>query len=176
MPNNNERDAKGKRGLKCLSFQQPYAAMIALGIKTVECRTRKVKAPIKNLVVCASKTASIFNPIPALPYGYAMALVDVVDCVPFNKEHLKAAMMSQTPDRDSYAYLLENPRLIVPHPVHASASFFYVDFVPQIIEPTAESYVQHVLPVSQDGPEDFKEDILYLLFDNPDEFWDVFEL
>lgn len=172
----NGKDAADKPGFKCLSFQQPYAAMIALGIKTVECRTRKVKAPIKDLVVCASKTSRIFGAIPALPYGYAMALVDVVDCVPFTKEHLNAAMMSQMPDEGSYAYLLENPRLIIPHPVHASASFFYEDFEPQIIESTTESYREHVLPISQDGPEEIKEDILYLLFESSDELWDVFEL
>jgi hypothetical protein len=130
-----------EKGMKALSFQQPYATEIMLGVKTIECRTRKVKTPIKNLVVCSSKTANAFYPIPGLAYGFAMALVDVVDCVPFTKKHLDAADMEEMPAKESYVWILENPRPIKPFSVHATASFFYVqdDIIPVTIG-TANDY------------------------------------
>ena len=165
------------KGVKCLSFQQPYASMIAAGIKTVECRSRKIKTPVKDLVVCASKTAKVFPKIDGLVYGYAIGLVDVVDCVPFEEKHLKPAMMSQMPDKDSYAWILENPRMIVPHPVKASAGFFYTDFTPDVIDTDIETYEQIVLPLAHTSDDtDAFGAILYCLFEYPEGFWQMFEL
>ena len=151
------------KGVKCLSFQQPYASMIAAGIKTVECRSRK--------------TAKVFPKIDGLVYGYAIGLVDVVDCVPFEEKHLKPAMMSQMPDKDSYAWILENPRMIVPHPVKASAGFFYTDFTPDVIDTDIETYEQIVLPLAHTSDDtDAFGAILYCLFEYPEGFWQMFEL
>lgn len=166
-----------KRGMKCLSFQQPYAMMIAAGIKTVECRSRKIKTPIRDLVVCASKTAKIFQPIDGLAYGYAIGLIDVVDCLPFQKKHLNSAMMTQMPDDGSNAWILENPRMIVPYPVKASASFFYTDFEPDIIDTNRNSYEKNILPVAYNsGDQEMEEGILYCLFEDQGSLWDLFEL
>jgi hypothetical protein len=82
----------------------------------------------------------------------------------------------EMPAKKSYAYLLENPQPIVPHPVHASASFFYDDSDPQVIEPTFESYMEHVYPVALEGSRDDEVCILYLLFNDSSEFWNAFEL
>lgn len=129
-------ETKGDRAArhKALSFQQPWATLIMLGQKTVECRTRNVHTPIENLVVCASKTASQFYPFPGLAYGYAIALVDVADCVPFERKHLKAACMDGMPNTGANAWILENARPIVPFEVHASASFFYVEHALQLAD------------------------------------------
>ena len=129
--------------LKALSFQQPYATLIATGRKTVECRTRNIKTPIKDLVICASKTASAYYPISGLVYGYAIGLVDVIGCEPYKKKHGQAAMMSGMPDKKSNAWLLENARLIRPFPVKATASFFYVEHEIEVIPTTQEAYLKH---------------------------------
>lgn len=114
------------KGTKALAFQQPWASLIMTGAKTVECRSRNIKTPVRDLLVCASKTASHFLPFPGLAYGYAMALVDVVDCIPFREEHLEGACMEEMPAEGDKAWILENPRPVKPFPVHATASFFYV--------------------------------------------------
>lgn len=139
---------------KALAFQEPYATLITLGLKTVECRSKRVKEPIKDLIVCASKTARIFYPIPTLVYGYAIGLVDVVDCVPFTKEHLPAAMMSDMPDKESYAWILENARMVKPFEVKASVGFFKVDHSIDVISTGKDSYREYFLPIShsQDEP------------------------
>lgn len=162
------------KGVKCLSFQQPYATMIATGVKTVECRSRKIVTPIKNLVVCGSKTAKDFYPLPGLAYGYAIGMVDVVDCVPFKPEHLDAALMTDMPAKDCYAWILENPRLIEPYPVHASASFFYTDFEPKVIESSADSYIEHFAELSQEGDDDLAAAIIWGMFEERDLLWEIF--
>lgn len=162
--------------MKCLSFQQPYASMIIVGAKSVECRSRKINTPVKDLVVCASKTARFYAPVPGMVYGYAIGMIDIVDCVPFNKKHLKKAMMSKMPEEGNYAYILENPRMIVPRPVKASASFFHVDFEPEIINPDKDTYRKYMLPIAQTGDKDYIEDILYMMFDDHNDFWFGFEL
>lgn len=165
------------KGVKCLSFQQPYATMIATGIKTVECRSRKIKTPIKDLVVCASKTAKIFPKMDGLVYGYAIGMVDVVDCVPFTRKHLKAAMMSYMPEGDSNAWILENPRLIVPRPVKATASFFYTDFTPEVIETHFDAYEKYMLPLAYDsGTPEFTAVMMDCLFNDPAGFWEILDL
>jgi hypothetical protein len=117
---------KETKGTKALAFQQPWATLIMTGEKTIECRSRNIKTPVKNLLGCASKTATAFLPFPGLAYGYAMALVDVVACVPFKKKHLEASCMEMMPGKEDNAWILENPRPVKPFPVHATASFFYV--------------------------------------------------
>lgn len=168
---------KTKKGMKCLSFQEPFATMIVTGAKTVECRSRNIKTPVKDLVVCASKTANVFSHIDGLAYGYAIGMVDVVDCVPFTEKHKKAAMMSMMPGPDDHAWILENPRMIVPQSVKASASFFYIDFTPQVIGNDLEMYIEHILPICWDsGDNEMKADVLYSFFGDQKLLWDLFEL
>lgn len=161
--------------MKCLSFQQPYATLIALGLKTVECRTRNIKTPIKDLVVCASKTASVYRPIDGFVYGYAIGLVNVVDCVPYKKKHGRAAMMSYMPDEKCNAWVLEDARLIKPFPVKASASFFYVDQVPEVLPTTLQAYLDYYSDAMCNNDE-LAIELATMLFETPDELWDIFDL
>lgn len=164
--NGAKRTARSKGNTKCLSFQEPYASFIVAGQKAIECRSRKINTPIKNLVVCSSKTPSIFEPIPGLTYGYAIGLVDVVDCVPISAEHIDAAMIDGMPDGEAYAWVLENPRMIKPFPVHASANFYYVDEAPEAINQSKEEYREKVLPKAYRGDADFEECVIDALFGN----------
>lgn len=161
---------------KALSFQEPYPTLITLGLKTIECRSKKVKEPIKDLVVCASKTARIFYHLPAFVYGYAICLVDVVDCVPFTEDHLEQAMMSQMPEKDSFAWILENPRMIKPFEVKASVGFFSVDQTPEVIPCTEDSYREYFLPIAYLEDEEATEYELELLFQHPEFIMEDFGL
>lgn len=161
---------------KALSFQEPYATLVALGLKTVECRTRRLKEPIKNLVVCASKTARIFYPLPGFVYGYAIGLVDVVDCVAFAKAHLKASMMSEMPEKESFAWILENARLIKPFPVKASVGFFKVDEDLEAIKTNEANYRKHFLPIAHHEDDESTEYSMELLFRTPEYIMEDFGL
>ena len=88
------------------------------------------------------KTASAFLPFPGLAYGYAMALVDVVDCIEFKRKHRKPALMDEMPPRGHHKWILENPRPLKPFPVKATASFFYVqDEIELVTIDSPEDYV-----------------------------------
>ena len=134
------RATAGKRaaheGTKALAFQEPWATLIATGVKTHEYRSRDIKTPVKDLVVCASKTPRDYEPIPGLCYGKAIALVDVTKCLR---------------TLDGYIWLLENPRLIRPFDVHASASFFYVQDEVVVLPNDREAYDELILPQAQPG-------------------------
>ena len=130
------------KGMKALAFQEPWATLIATGVKKHEYRSRAVKTPVKDLVVCASKTARDFYPIAGLCYGKAIALVDITRC---------------TRNADGYIWWLENPRLIRPFDVHASAAFFYVQDEIVTLPNNREAYEEFILPQAQPGdPDDVK--------------------
>lgn len=133
--------AKGSthEGMRALAFQEPWATLIATGVKKHEYRSWNVRTPIKDLVVCASKTARDYKPIAGLCYGKAIALVDVT------KTLLTTA---------GYVWFLENPRLIRPFDVHASASFFYVRDEVFVLPNGRESYEEFILPHAQEGDPD----------------------
>lgn len=165
---------------KALAFQEPYATLITLGYKTAECRTKKV-SPMKDLIVCASKTAKLYYPIPGLVYGYAIGLVDIVDCVPFTEEHLDVAMMSKMPDKESYAWILDNATMIDPFEVKASIGFFNVDQDPKIIKSTRENYINKYLPLAYKlkDPAENEEALdvnLGVLLDYPEYLMESFDL
>lgn len=126
-------------GAKALAFQEPWATLIATGVKKHEYRSRAIKTPVKDLVVCASKTARDYEPIPGLCYGKAIALVDVTECLR---------------NVDGYIWWLENPRLIRPFDVHASASFFYVRDEIVTLPNDRETYDELILPHAQPGDPD----------------------
>ena len=127
------------QGYEGARIQQPWATLIATGAKKHEYRSRAIKTPIKDLVVCASKTARDFYPIAGLCYGKAIALVDVTKC------------MQNT---DGFIWWLENPRLIKPFDVHASAAFFYVQNKIEVLPNTREAYEEFILPQAQPGDYD----------------------
>ena len=134
----------------CLSFQEPFASYIASGVKDAEFRNRKINVPIRDLVVCASKTPKAYpQEIPGLAYGLAIGMVDVVECVKTNDEH---------------AWKLVNPRLIKPFKVHATASFFYSANIPEVIPNNEESYREFILPHCFRGNQKAEDAMIASLF------------
>lgn len=65
----------------------------------------------------------------------------------------------------------------MPQPVKASASFFYADFEPEVIDTDIETYEQIVLPHAyQTENTDAAGAMMYCLFEYPEGFWQMFEL
>lgn len=117
--------------MKALSLKQPYASLIAVGKKTIETRTWSTKYRGKLLIV-ASKSMDKNYPFPnflsiGLPFGKALAIVELIDCRPMKKEDEKAAMFPYRPDL--YAWILSNIKKIKQFPVKGQLKLFEVDYV-----------------------------------------------
>ncbi len=106
MENGKESDIT----MKALSIIPCYAMDILEGYKTVECRTWKTDYR-GSILICASS-----RKMHRCICGHTLCLVDLVDIVPFTKEHLKDACMEQLPSDPCYAWILKNIRPVVPVP------------------------------------------------------------
>lgn len=131
--------------MKGLSLSQPYASLVALGLKTLE--TRKMRIHYRGpLVICSTKTldASAWNTIchldsaplseilmhervdgPVdLPRGQALALVDVVGCRPLVEADWPESFFYA---EKRFAWKLANVRRLSPFPVRGMNGLFPVD-------------------------------------------------
>jgi len=104
--------------MKALSVKQPWANLIASGLKTIETRTWKTKYR-GDLLIVSSKSPKIE------PAGYALAIVELVDCRPMIKADEKVACCELYP---AYAWVLKNIRPIEPFPVKGQLNLFDVEF------------------------------------------------
>ena len=73
--------------------------------------------------------------------GQALGVVTLKDIVPFQRKHLKGAMMDEFSPED-YAWILTNPRVIKPYPVKGKLSLW-----------TCEHEIEY-LPVPKNEKED----------------------
>ena len=96
--------------MKALSIWPEYATAIAQGWKTVEWRSWKTDYR-GDIVICSSsrKTKGFVS-------GHALCVVELVDIVPFGRDHLEAAQMDYV--EEGYAWILKNNRMIKPVPVN----------------------------------------------------------
>lgn len=105
--------------MKALSVHPYYAMLISTGLKTVECRTWKTE--YRGDILICSTAKKISGTIP----GHALGIVELVDVVPFEKSHLKPAVMGSSDFYyGMYAWILKNPRLIKPIPVKGKLSLW----------------------------------------------------
>ena len=114
--------------MKALSIEPRYAMAICFGYKTIECRTWKTD--YRGTIVICSSSRKEHGTIP----GHALCLADIVDIVPFKRKHLKGACMDKMPDRDCYAWILDNIRKIVPVPVKGKLSLWNYEGEIKIID------------------------------------------
>ena len=117
--------------MKALSLRQPYASFIAIGKKTIETRTWATNYRGKLLIV--SSKGKIYKDVPyrhflslGLPFGMALATVELIACRPMIKEDEKAAMFPYR--EDLYAWVLINIKRIEPFPVKGRLKLFEVDY------------------------------------------------
>ena len=103
--------------MKALSIHPIYAMCIVTGQKTVECRSWTTNYRGDILICSTAKKEK--GTIP----GHALGVVTLEDIVPFQRKHLKGAMMDSFSPED-YAWILTNPRVIKPFPVKGKLSLW----------------------------------------------------
>ena len=121
--------------MKALSIHPVYAMSIVAGQKTIECRTWTTSYR-GDLLICSTAKKEKGS-IP----GHALGVVSLEDIVPFERKHLKGAMMDSFGPGE-YAWILSNPRPIKPFPVKGKLSLW-----------TCEHEVEY-LPIPKNEKED----------------------
>lgn len=104
--------------MKALSVRAPWAEMIADGRKTVEVRSRRTHYR-GELVICQSQG------------GGAVAVVEVLDCVPFVETHDAQSggvwTKFEAARKGHYAWVLKLIRRVKSAPIKGRLSFYDVD-------------------------------------------------
>lgn len=128
--------------MKTITIKQPYASLIAAGIKKYEFRTWKSNYRGKLLIHAGKgidkKAMEKFkNYNLEYPSGCIIAICDMVDCVKIDEEtremllkenelvYGKAAMDKSF---DGYGFRLENVKMIEEIPVKGALSFWEYDY------------------------------------------------
>ena len=107
--------------MKAISIKNPYAQLIAHGIKTLEIRTRKT-AYRGDILICACGGKALWHNVSPRPMafnaeeqaelyvgcGNALAVVTITDCRPMTPEDAALAWCEYEPGL--YAYVLSDPR------------------------------------------------------------------
>ncbi len=105
--------------LKALSVRQPWASMIASGIKTIEVRSWPTLFRGELLIVSSRKPD-----LPGLPLGQAIAVVRLIDCRSMHRRDEPAAKCKLNPG--DFAWVLEGARRITPFEVKGRLRLFEV--------------------------------------------------
>lgn len=103
--------------MKALSIKQPWAAMIAAGIKTIETRTWSTTYRGELLLVSSASPR-----INGLLSGCAFAVAALTGCRPMVEADEEKACCKLYPN--AWAWTFKNVRLIRPFPVKGSLKFF----------------------------------------------------
>jgi len=115
--------------MKALSVKQPWASLIAAGVKTLEVRSRRTphRGP---LVICSSRAdahsdeaLAASKRLPGNPYpsGVTICLVDLVDCREGKRTDRRAALCDPTGD---FVWVLANRRPCPAVPVSGKLGVF----------------------------------------------------
>ena len=129
--------------MKALSLRPEWAMPVALGLKTVECRTWNT-GYVGDLLICASS-----RPTDGCVHGHALAVARLDGTEPFEPRHLYGAYMEEMPPDGSLAWLLSGVRMVEPFAVKGKLHLFDVDdsLIKVIGEPTRELVERHYLPL-----------------------------
>lgn len=107
-----------KKAWKAISLKQPWANLVASGIKTIE--TRKWKTNYRGeIVICSSQKPQI------PPAGYALCTAELYHIEPMTKEHEEKACIKYYPG--AFSWFLKNIKpLKKPIPVKGQLGIFTV--------------------------------------------------
>ena len=104
--------------MKALSVRQPWASLIARGIKTIETRTWPTRYRGELLVVSTAR--------PAIhPCGQALCVARLFDCRPMRKGDWLAAHCPEY--HGAYAWVLDGVKPISPFPVKGRLGIYDID-------------------------------------------------
>lgn len=113
--------------MKALSLRPYWATEMLCGNKTIECRAWKTDYR-GDLIICSSAKRE-----PGCISGHALLICKLVSIEPFTKKHLKQAGMEEMPEKPSYAWILDDMRVIYPVPVKGKLHLFDLDIAPTVI-------------------------------------------
>jgi hypothetical protein len=116
--------------MKAISIKQPWASLIAAGIKTLEIRQWPTvhRGP---LLICSSRRPVI----DGHRHGEALCIVNVVGCRKMTRDDIPFACVKEM-YFDHYAWILKNVRLIEPFAVMGQLRLFDVeDRLIRIVKP-----------------------------------------
>ncbi len=120
--------------MKALSVQQPFAFEIMIGFKTIEVRSWDTLHR-GDLLICSTKKPAFSKDVMeevedeygcSFLYGQAVCLVRLADVRPMRKGDEGRALLGEI-DPDSYSWILEDARPVVPFPVKGQQGLFEVD-------------------------------------------------
>lgn len=111
--------------MKALCVQQPWASMIAAGLKTIETRTWRTSYR-GELLIAASKNAQV--EIENLPRGKALAIANLVECRPMLESDEIGACCPIYPRAVAWVFSRIIP--IQPFDVRGQLGIFEVDYEP----------------------------------------------
>lgn len=128
--------------MKTITVKQPYASLIAAGIKKYEFRTWKSKYRGKLLIHAGKgidkKAMEKFKDYNLeYPAGCVIAICDMVDCVKIDDEAREMLLKENElvygktacdKDFDGYGFKLENVKKIEVIPVKGALSFWEYDY------------------------------------------------
>jgi len=110
--------------MKALSVKQPWANMIASGVKTIE--TRKWSTDYRGmLLIVSSRTPKIE------PAGCAVAVAKLVDCRPLTSADVEEACCDWYPG--AFAWVLTNICRVKAVSVRGQLGLFDVDVTPEAL-------------------------------------------
>jgi hypothetical protein len=117
--------------MKAISIKQPWASLIAAGIKTLEIRQWSTEHRGPLLIVSSRRPV-----IEGHRHGQALCIVNVVECRRMTREDLPFACI-QDFYFDHYAWVLKDVKLIEPFGVMGQLRLF--DVPDQSIKPAVKS-------------------------------------
>jgi len=117
--------------MKALSVRQPWANMIAVGLKKIEVRTWRTKYR-GNILICASKiidigAARVLDHLVGIePTGFALCTGELVDCRPMVQGDECDSYCQHTPRM--FAWVFKDVCQIGQFPVKGQLGIFNVDY------------------------------------------------
>lgn len=140
--------------MKAICIKQPWAQLIADGIKTIEIRSWKTKYRGKLLIVASTRpfeglskhvvkdkrgrnkvSGSEFPQYDYLAFGQAICIAELMSIEPFTRKHEKAALCDYW--SDLYAWKLGNIKAVEPIEIKGKLKLFEVpdELIKEILLP-----------------------------------------
>lgn len=112
--------------MKAIVVRQPWASLIAAGIKRVEIRTRRISYR-GDLLIVAGKHG---GPRPGQPTGVSVAIVRIQDCRTFEPQDATDALIAWRPGL--WCWLLADIRACERVPVRGKPGLFDTNASPRL--------------------------------------------
>jgi hypothetical protein len=116
--------------MRALSVKQPWASLIALGEKTIECRSWSTRYRGPLLIHASGPDVDLGDGDWARA-GLAVSVVRLVDVRPLVKSDIEAACIGEF--CGGYAWVLEDAQEIEPIPLKGRPGLWEADVTPRLL-------------------------------------------